>query len=269
MSLTVAVPRSLASAPLLLMARDHAQLIKTQFFTDHDAALSDLLNGTLDLLCTGYSETERRDGNLRTRRLGTFVWGLSAVMVRDAGINSLADLSRYSSEARVAELTLPFAGSPLDLQVRALLRNSNYDGQIALTNMPLPETMQRWQRGEILAAVFPEPMATLLETAGKASRLGDLADLWAEVNAGERRSPQVALFCNTAISLPAEFMQALEASIVSVRTPAPADAHFIADMLGLPQAIVAQALQHVLFELPDSTTAAELESVYIHILAGC
>ena len=52
---------------------------------------------------------------------------------------------------------------------------------------------------------------------------GEVADLWAEVNAGERRSPQVALFCNTAISLPAEFMQALEASIVSVRTPAPSN----------------------------------------------
>ena len=39
MSLTIAVPRSLAAAPLLLMERENPQLLQTNFFDSHDQAL--------------------------------------------------------------------------------------------------------------------------------------------------------------------------------------------------------------------------------------
>jgi hypothetical protein len=266
MKLRVAIPRSLTAVPLLLMARDNPSLVDTAYFSDHEAALEALARGGTDLLCTGYTETDRLAEGSKPMRICTFVWGLSAIMVRDASLHTLRDLVEYCYHTEGVELTLPFVGSPLDIQMRALLRLQLTDGKILVANRPLPETMQRWRSGELYAAVFPEPMATILETAGQAMRLADIADLWASVNNGERRSPQVSLFCKSGFDLPMGFMKALQSSIRTACRPSPSDLKYLAGELALPIAILNGALQHAILELPDAMTVMELERAYKRVL---
>ena len=266
MTLTVAIPRSLAAVPVLLLARDHPHLAKTKFFDNHDVALSDLLSGATDLLCTGFTELDRLGDRGRAEQLCTFVWGLSALMVREASLRSLADLLHFCEQTPGAELILPFAGSPLDLQVRALLKLALPDAKLLIANDALPETLRRWQRGEHHAAVFPEPLATLIEAAGQATRLADIADLWATASDGEHRSPQVSMFGKPGFSPPREFMSALESSIRAAQDKTSADVQFLSAELTVPAPILTRALEHVIFELPEPLSAARLEGEYRKVL---
>jgi hypothetical protein len=113
MSMLVAVPRSLAAFPWLLMARDLPALSQRRASsTNMTLALKELTDGTVDLLCTGYTELLRFPEADRPARICTYVWGLSAIVARDGALESSADLARYCGQNAGAALVLPFAGSP-------------------------------------------------------------------------------------------------------------------------------------------------------------
>ncbi len=265
MKLTIAAPRSLAAAPLLLLSQEKPGLCSVSFFTDHDEALAELAAGEIDILCSGYSECDRVTTALKPRRALTFVWGLSALMVRDAGTKNLDDLSQALTAVAGAALLLPFAGSPLDLQVRALLGRLFRGQNLPLTNAPLPQTMQGFMHEQVFAAVMPEPMATLLESSGKAHRLCDVADLHERVTGG-RCSPQVSLFLREDKRLSEEFLSAFEQAIQLMPALNPGQCAQIAGKLDIPLAVFAHALPHVLFGLPAEKEVHRRETIYAELL---
>lgn len=267
MNKIVALPRSLAAFPWLLMARDMPALIRTRFFDKHDIALSELSQGTVDLLCTGYTEMLRLSETERPVRICTYVWGLSAIVVRDEALKSIADLVSYCRQNTGVALVLPFAGSPLDRQVRALALLSTAFTGINLQNAELTETLQRWGRGELCAAVFPEPIAARLVSTGAGYRFADIAALWAQINQGERRSPQVSLFANAAGMPGEEFMAEFRKFIGRCHEPNADDINFLADQLALPVPIVESALPHVIFETPDNRIMQNLEAGFDQLVA--
>lgn len=267
MSMLVAVPRSLAAFPWLLMARDMPALIRTRFFDKHDTALKELTDGTVDLLCTGYTEMLRLPEADRPERICTYVWGLSAIVVRDGALESSADLARYCGQNAGAALVLPFAGSPLDRQVRALVSLSSEFTGITLQNAELAETLQRWAKCELCAAVFPEPIAARLISTGAGHRFADIASLWAQINHGERRSPQVSLFAKAASTLGEGFMAEFRRVILICHEPNPEDLQFLADQLSLPVPIVEAALPHVIFETPENSIMQNLEASFDQLVA--
>jgi hypothetical protein len=267
MSMLVAVPRSLAAFPWLLMARDLPALVKTRFFDEHDLALKELTDGTVDLLCTGYTELQRFPESERPARICTYVWGLSAIVARDGAIKSTADFARYCGQNAGAALVLPFAGSPLDRQVRALVSLSSELAGINLRNAAIPETLQRWAKGELCAAVFPEPIVARLISTGAGHRFADIATLWAQINHSERRSPQVSLFAKAASTLGEGFMAEFRRVILICHEPNAEDLHFLADQLSLPVPIVEAALPHVIFETPENSNMQNLEASFDQLVA--
>ncbi len=181
-------------------------------------------------------------------------------MVRDA---TKADKALLFAQED-AELVLPFAGSPLDLQVRALLASAGVT-RLKLRNAPLGETFAEFQQGKIAAAVLPEPMGTLLESSGKAYRLADLSLLWQQTF-GELYTPQVSLFVVRETGKWQTFVRAFEKVVQRCIKPHDQDLAVIAAQLGIPPVVTANALQHVIFALPQAEEASRLEASYRNIL---
>lgn len=249
MKLRIAAPKSLAAAPLILLASEKPDCYELNFFTDHDLALRELLEGKTDLLSTGYTETERLPEANRPERICTFVWGLSALMVRQAGLKNLTELAEYLSREPGAALVLPFAKSPLDLEMRALLTRLLPERTIPLINAPLPETFAAFQQGKMAAALLPEPMASILEFSGKAQRLADVAELERQAT-GIKGSPQVALFVKKGQVLPVEFMPGFRRAILLVHNLDALQCHAVAEQLAIPEPVLKKAMVHVIFDLP-------------------
>lgn len=258
--LKIAAPRSLAAVPLLLLAGAHETAYEILFFTDHADAVRGLHDRRFDLLCTGFTELDR------SHLFCTFVWGLSALVVRDSSVRTVADLLRYCDNNPGAELVLPFLGSPLDLHVRALFRSLQPQANIRFSNQPLGETLKQFLAGNVFAAVLPEPMVSTLELAGKASRLTDLAALHAQVS-GDARSPQVALFAEKGKILPDDFPPEFAQSIRMAGAMTAEQQCAAAKALGITEAVLAHAMAHVLFELPGQAESANLENRFVELVA--
>lgn len=258
--LKIAAPRSLAAVPLLLLAGENPAAYQVEFFTDHADAVHGLKDGRFDLLSTGFTELD--DAQL----VCTYVWGLSALLVRDSAVKTTADITRYCAEHADAELVLPFAGSPLDLQVRALFRQISPQANMRFSNQSLGETLKQFFAGNVFAAALPEPMASTLCLAGKAARLADLAELYAQVN-GDARSPQVSLFAEKGKMLPAGFLPEFTHSIRLVTAMPPEQQRAVATALGITEQVLMHALPHVQFELPERASAEKLEDRFMDFIA--
>lgn len=257
----IVAPKSLAAAPLVLLSAEDPHLCELSFFTDHDAALADLAQGKVDLLCTGYTEMARL-AHPHGHLLITHCWGLSALVVSDAMPDDAGVLFAQPD----VELVLPFARSPLDMQVRALLAAQEPGPRLKLRNAALPQTLTEFQQGRIAAAVLPEPMAALLVATGKGRRLADLSALW-QLTFGEQLTPQVGLFVARAAEEFTPFVAAFARAVERCSNPAAPDQIALAQQLGVPAPIVAVALQHAIFALPAEPEAHRLEVLYAQVLA--
>ncbi len=192
-TLRILVPPSTAALPLLLAAREQpipGVELTVDFFVNHAQALARLLRGETDLLLSGTSQgwENRLDGSPIVM-IDTGVWAVSSLVGKDRTIAGFADL-------RGRKIALPFPGSPLDFQSRALLAFDRIDPDKDLTISygPFAQSVQRLLSGQIDAAALPEPLATTVVKKNGLSRLVQYSQAWARLTGGDPQSPQVSLF---------------------------------------------------------------------------
>jgi NitT/TauT family transport system substrate-binding protein len=192
-TLRILVPPSTAALPFLSAAREQpipGVQIKVDFFLNHAQALAQLLRGETDLLLSGTSQgwENRLDGSPIVM-IDTGVWAVSSLVGKDRTITGFADL-------RGRKIALPFPGSPLDFQSRALLAFDRLDPDKDLTISygPFAQSVQRLLSGQVDAAALPEPLATTVVKKNGLSRLVQYSQAWARLTGGDPRSPQVSLF---------------------------------------------------------------------------
>jgi ABC-type nitrate/sulfonate/bicarbonate transport system substrate-binding protein len=259
MTLKLTAARTLAAAPFILLADSLPEKYQLAFFSDHDAAMTNLINCEVDVLCTGFTEASRAGDNVKI--LATYVWGLSAMLVHDSQFRDVSSLAAAAGH----ELLLPFAGSPLDLQVRAILRKVDPAHRIKILNADISENLKRFQQKVDSAIVLPEPLATALCDAGKARRLGGIAGLWAAAF-GELMTPQVSCLIRRDAQISEEFAADIKKAITRLVTGDANATQGIADAIGQSNETVLRALPHVIFALPAAADAERLESHYRKIL---
>src|SRR5208337_649627 len=152
--------------------------------------LAILMRGETDLLLSGTSQgwENRLDGSPIVM-LDTGVWGLSSLVGRDASITGFANL-------KGKRIGLPFPGSPLDFQSRALLsfERIDPDKDVAISFGPFAQNVQRLLAGQLDAAALPEPLATMVVRKNGLRRLVQYSSAWARLAGGDAESPQVSLF---------------------------------------------------------------------------
>ena len=195
----ILVPQATAALPFLLMEREKTITgveMTVAVFLNHPQALALLLRGEADLLLTGTSSgwESRLDGSPIVM-IDTGVWGVSFLVGRDASIRSFADL-------RGRTIALPFPGSPLDFQTRAILAREKMDPDrdLAVRYGPFVQSVQKLLAGQLDAAALPEPLATTVVRRNGLLRLFGYAEAWARATGGDGRSPQVSLFSTEAFA---------------------------------------------------------------------
>ena len=242
-----------AALPFLSMAQEQAVPgveLKVVFFANHAQALATLLRGDADLLYTGSSQgwQNRMDGSPIVM-IDTGIWGMSSLVGKDPGIKGFADL-------RGKRIAMPFPGSPLDFQSRALLAHENIDPDKDLTISfgPFPQSVQRLMSGQLDAAALPEPLASTVVKKNGLVRLVEYSKAWARLT-GDPRSPQVSLFATTSYAsshaaVIAAFVKAWDAATQRVvASPEAAAARFAVD-LATDQAILEEATRNTLLAVP-------------------
>jgi len=251
----ILVPQTTSALPFLMMAREHpvaGSNIRVEMFANHAQALALLLRGDADLLLSGTSQGWENwlDGS-PIIMIDTGVWGLASLVGRDSSIRSFADL-------KGKRLALPFPGSPLDFQTRALLAHQGIDAEkdLSISYGPFAQSVARLLSGQLDAAPLPEPMATSVSGREGLLRLIDYSRAWAAVNGGDGRSPQVSLFSTAGFaasrkSLVLALVEAWRESSRAVSTDTSAVSDSFAAALELSADVVKEATRRTVFEVPD------------------
>ena len=253
----VLVPQSTAAMPFLLMAREHSIPgvdLEVDFFLNHAQALALLLRGETDLLLSGTSQgwENRLDGSPIVM-IDTGVWGISSLVGRDTSLGSFASL-------KGKRLALPFPGSPLDFQSRALLAFDKLDPDRDLTISygPFPQSVQRLLAGQLDAVALPEPLATAVVKKSGLRRLIRYDRAWGRLTGGDGGSPQVSLFSTEGFSRDhAQTIGAIvtawsEASRTVTADPSGAASRF-STSLDTDPAILEEAARNTLLDVPSMT----------------
>ncbi len=250
----VEVSQTTAALPFLRMSRDGVAGIdlRVDFFANHAQALAMLLRGDTDLLLSGTSQgwENRLDGSPIVM-LDTGVWGVSSLVGRNASIKGFADL-------KGRRLAVPFPGSPLDFQSRALIAGANLDPDkdVTISFGPFAQSVQRLMAGQLDAVALPEPLATLVVKKNGLLRLVQYADAWAGLNGGDRQSPQVSLFATDSwarshASEVSAIIAAWQAASQEVTAAADEAASTFAAALGVDVPILAEAARNTILSVPS------------------
>lgn len=259
-TLRIAVPRTVSSAPFFVLQDTIVQghRVEVEIYDDHPLALTEFLAGRYDVLFTGYQlGLGRWEADRGVRHLGTVVWGVSSLVVTNPSLQGIASLAGK-------RVLVPFAGSPLEVQLKALLRGAGILDRVTIDYSPITQMPALLLQGRADAICVPEPIVSRLESQGQARALFSFASEWGRLT-GDPRSPQVSLFVRSA-DLPArlELFQELRA-LIKQRAEGlfrDADVERIAQRLELPPALIVRALGNTLFGLPDNPTQLRLLQGY-------
>jgi NitT/TauT family transport system substrate-binding protein len=251
----ILVPATTSALPFLMIEKENAVPdadIQVETFANHAQALAVLLRGDADLLLSGTSQgwENRLDGSPIVM-VDTGVWGLASLVGRDPRITSFKDL-------KGKKLSLPFPGSPLDFQTRALLTHAGLDPDrdVSISYGPFAQSVARLLSGRVDCAALPEPVATSVVGSNGLLRLFEYSKAWAALTNGDSRSPQVSLFCTEAFAsshrpLLLNLVEAWREASREVSLNPAAAARGFAGRLDLDPGVLEEATRRTLFEVPD------------------
>ena len=267
----ILVPKSTSSLPLLALGRGRAEIerdmqieipeglrFEVDFFANHPQALALLLRGEVDMILTGTSQGwENHLGGGPIVMVNTGIWGVSSLVGRIPSFSGIEDL-------RGKRIALPFPGSPLDFQMRAILVTAGLDPDrdVELIYAPPVQTAGRLLKGQLDAAPLPEPLASNLVLRKGLQRLMEIKDAWAEISGGDPLSPQVSLFMIRSAEGKRAGSRATPAAVQTVVglwrqssrwiTEHPQEAGGIfAPLLDLPPDVLQEAVENTVYAIPE------------------
>jgi NitT/TauT family transport system substrate-binding protein len=251
----ILLPRTTSALPFLQIAQEQALNdadIQVEMFANHAQALAVLIRGDADLLLSGTSQgwENRLDGSPIVM-VDTGVWGLASLVGRDPRITGFRGL-------KGKRLALPFPGSPLDFQTRALLSHEGLDPDrdVSISYGPFAQSVARLLSGQVDAAALPEPMATSVVGSNGLFRVIEYSRAWAAMNDGDGKSPQVSLFCTEAFAashrpLLLDLVEAWREASHEVSSNPAAAARSFAHSLDLTPAVLEEATRRTILMVPD------------------
>jgi NitT/TauT family transport system substrate-binding protein len=242
--------------------------LQVDTFVSHPQALALLLRGDADMLLTGTSQgwENRLDGSPIVM-VDTGIWGISSLIGRDVGIKSFADL-------KGKRIALPFSGSPLDFQTRAILAKERLDAalDVSISYGAFTQSIPRLMAGQLDAVALPEPQATTMVRESGLLRLVKYADAWAALGGGDPRSPQVSLFVSEAFArthkpLIAQVTGSWRTASTRVQADAGGAAAQFAAALAADKSSLEEAIRNTLFGVPSfEENKAKVLDYYAEVL---
>lgn len=254
----VAVPRTLSSIPVLEISGGDidGKKISARFYDDHIIAMSEFVSGRVPIFVTGFSQglSYYRSGG-KVVLAGNLIWGMSS-LVASGSVKTLEDLKGKT-------ILVPFAGSPLDVQIRAIIKKRNLDKDITVNYAPIQQQIPMILAGKADGGCLPEPFPSKVVSEKKSVRVFSFPDEWAKINKGERRTPQVAIFVKKEFySANRKFVNdvlsavAGQCSKIAARRAALAGKY--AKTFSLDAPTLLSSLSFVLYEIPPAETEKRL-----------
>jgi NitT/TauT family transport system substrate-binding protein len=178
-------------------------------------------------------------------------WALDYVVARDPEVKGWADLIGK-------RVNLPLQGGPLDFLVQFLIAREGLQAeQFEFVYAPVPQAVQLFNMGQLDAVVLPEPQVTqLLQVNPQAVLAIDIQKEWAKWHKGEESIPYVGLFIHQGWAeqnkaLAARVVQAYNRGIDWMNANPQAAAKLGARVMGLPEAVILQALSRTRLAVYD------------------
>lgn len=248
----ITVPSTLSSIPLLRLngLKLTGKTIEITAYSDHIAAMAEFINGSTDIILTGFTQgAANRKQNKTIVNISTIIWGVSSLMTADENISSLSDFTFIKA-------ALPFQGSPIDVQFRYIAEQLGLSGNLDILYLPFQQAQPLLMNKTINLSIIPEPAATRLEKTGNIYRISALSELWAIVNNGDGRSPQVSLFSAKKFIdenkiFVDKFLDELRDSLEYTVNNIESTAFEYSSYFDLPEKVLADAMRNTLYEMPE------------------
>ncbi|MBN2402457.1 MAG: ABC transporter substrate-binding protein [Spirochaetes bacterium] len=259
LTIDIYVPRTLSSIPV--MELDNILIdnfkIKVHTFDDHIMSMAEFIKGKFPVLMTGFSLglTYYLASN-DVVMVATPVWGVSSLVSTEEQFTNLADFSGK-------RILVPFAKSPLELQLKAILKNENLLDRVIIDYAPIGQQVGFLLAGKAEGICVPEPLASKLILEKKAYEVFSFSEKWKEINDGDGRSPQVSLFTKKSFAkINAAFLRNIVKKLIKNinyidKNPKELSLKY-RDVFQIDNLVIERALEKVIFDLPESATGAEL-----------
>lgn len=262
-TIKIYIPKTLSSIPVLELKNKTLEnkTIHTQFYQDHIMTMAEFVDGKIDILMTGFTlGVSHYNSNKNITMVVTPVWGVSSLVAKK-DYKSLEDFVGK-------KILVPFEGSPLDLQLKTILTQSNMSDKIKIDYAVIQQAVPMLLAGKTDGICIPEPLVSKLTVPKKASRVFYFPDKWAEFHQGERRTPQVALFVKKDFSQKnKQFLQKLIRSIsTNINELQTSTTHLSkkhSKTFQLDENIISGGLRNTLFEVIDYKKGKEISKAYL------
>ncbi len=259
--LIIKVPKTISSIPVYELNGkniDNRKII-VEFYQDHIVAMAEFINNDISIFFTGFNQgLNYYMTNKDITLLATPVWGISSLVVSDKSLNTLDNL-------RGKNILVPFQKSPLDLQLKTVLKRQNIENSIEIGYEAIGRQIPLLIAGKTDGIAIPEPFVSKLLAQNDYKILFSFYDKWKEINNGEGRTPQVSLFVkkefgasNKAILL--KIIDEIKSNISNIGE------EFIIEkyskIFEIDKTTLTGALKRTYFEIPDRETSIGLSSEY-------
>lgn len=262
--LTIYVPRTLSSIPMLeLQDKKIAGVtIKVDFFQDHLITMAEFVNGQKPVLMTGFTQGMKNyQSSKDVVQVVCPVWGVSSLIVQNEQIKTIADLEGK-------KVLVPFAGSPLDLQLQAMLKKAGLEDKVIIDYAVFQQMIPMLLTNKTDGICVPEPLASKLVIGKGSKELFTFASEWGKVTGGEERSPQVSVFVKKGFAgknkkFLSALVKELKSSTENTNKNRQEMASKYAPVFELPEKVVERGLGKMILDIPDSKTARLLCTGYL------
>ena len=261
----ILVPKTISSLPILELDGEiiKGKLIKTVFFQDHIIAMADFVRNTDKLIFTGFTQgLAHHHNNPEVKIACTAVWGVSSLLSHNPDLKSLTDFKGKT-------ISVPFAGSPLELQLKAMLRKQDLIGKVRLRYLPIQQSIPFLLQKKVDGICVPEPVSTKLITENKAIKVFSFADKWGILYQGQNKSPQVSLFMKNSFYLQnrnfyQNLLNQIDKNIADIQKNPEQTSEKYTEAFNLSKPALTNSIKNTLFALPDYPSALKISQMYLN-----
>jgi len=254
----VKVPKTLSSIPVMEMDGEMIGKsgIKVDFFDDHIMVMAEFVSGRLPVLMTGFSlGLANYHSGKETILLTAPVWGVNSLLTKNPGLKKLSDFTGKT-------ILVPFAGSPLDVQLTAILKREGLLNKIKIDFSPIQQQPAMLIAGKADGICLPEPLASKLIYEKKASPVFVFAEKWNELNRINSGLPEVGIFVKKEwarqnSALLKSFVISLKSKIDAIKNNPDRILKKYKEIFNLDQAVIENGLKNVIFRISDAKSQAD------------
>lgn len=261
---TILLPNSISALPVLECRNCIIEgfIVETGFYTDPILSMAEIITGKKDIIMTGFTHgCAQYNARQDVVHIVTLVWGVASLIAYGIDINDMKDL-------KGKKILVPFPKSPLDLQLRAILKKEKMGGNTGIGYAPVQQAVPLLLNRQADAVCIPEPLASKLVYEQNMTRMFSFSNKWEELF-GYKHTPQVSLFAKKEfVNKNRKFLKALihtfERHITRLASLSEKKMAEYSSMFSIEQKVFQKAMDNTIFSVLQFHHAFSRSKEYIN-----